>query len=196
MPTYKYGKQTETIDFEAFRQVMEKGKFVNGDRDRSFLAFLYWFGVRVSEAFERLKEDFIIDGENLVVNCPAKKKGKRETLKAPLNLPFIDLIVKQVQKTKDDRRVWNFGETTAWRIVKRALGEKYYPHFLRLNRAVHFLDDPTTTIPEMQAWFGWRDIDTINSYLGYSVRHLDRQASRLKNEVKLTKRVSDGDGVQ
>jgi hypothetical protein len=183
LPTYKHGKQTETIDFDSFKQVIEHGKFVQANRDQSFLAFLFWFGVRVSEAYDRVKEDFVIIGENLVVNCPAKKKGKRWILQAPVSLPFIDLVLKQVDITKKGRKVWNFKEITAWRIVKRAMGEKYYPHFFRLNRAVHFLDDPTTTIPEMQSWFGWRGINTINSYLGYSKRHLDKQSERLKKDV-------------
>ena len=43
---YKYGKQTTPIDFQTFSSIMENGKFVKPLRDKSFLAFLYWFGVR------------------------------------------------------------------------------------------------------------------------------------------------------
>lgn len=186
MPKYKHGKQTTTMDFETFKEAMEDRRcFVKGDLHRSFLAFLYWFGVRRSEALERVKEDFSIeDGRFLVINCPAKKHGRREILKAPLDLPFMDLICSQVETTKPGRRVWPFSGWTAWRVTKRVLGKRYYPHFLRLNRAVHFLDDATTTIPEMQAWFGWRQIKTIDSYLGYSKRHLEKQASRLRSEIE------------
>jgi len=185
---YKYGKQTTTIDFPTFQNIMKKGKFVKGNAHRSFLAFLYWFGVRKSEALERTKSDFRITDDFLIVKCPAKKRGRRKLLKAPLDLPYIELILKQVQRTRktksnSNRRVWNFSAPTAWRIVKRIL-PKHYPHFFRLNRAVHFLDDPTTTIPEMQAWFGWTQMKTINSYLGYSERHLDKQANRLRHEVE------------
>jgi site-specific recombinase XerD len=185
---YRYGKQTTTIDFPTFQNIMKKGEFVKGNTHRSFLAFLYWFGVRKSEALERTKSDFKVTDNFLVVKCPAKKRGRRKLLKAPLDLPYVDLILEQVQKTRKtkanpNRRVWNFSAPTAWRIVKRVL-PKHYPHFFRLNRAVHFLDDPTTTIPEMQAWFGWTQVKTINSYLGYSERHLDKQANRLRHEVK------------
>ncbi len=188
MPKYKHGKNTEPIEFSTFKEVMESKRFINPLHDRSFLSFLYWFGTRKSEAYERVKEDFTLTDTLLVVHCPAKKGGKRETLQAPIDLPYIDLIIQQMEDTKKTRsnpegRVWNINGLKAWRIIKRSLGEKYYPHFLRLNRAVHFLDDPTTTIPEMQSWFGWRKISTIDSYLGYSKRHLDKQSSRLKNEV-------------
>jgi len=179
---YKYGKQTAPISLSDFKKIMEKKKFVKSNYHRSYLAFLYWFGVRRSEAFERVKEDFTVNNGFLVVNCPAKKRGYRKTLKAPVDLPFLNLIIAQVQKTKRGR-VWKFSESTAYRIVKRVM-PRHYPHFFRLNRAVHFLDDPTTTVPEMQSWFGWRQVASINKYLGYSERHLDRQAERLRSETK------------
>ena len=116
MSKYKHGKQTTPIDFEDFKKIMDEGKFVRPSH-RSLLAFLYWTGVRQSEALERV-------------------------------MPH------------------------------------HYPHFFRLNRAVNFLNDPTTTTPEMLAWFGWRNIATINRYLGYSKRHLDKQAQRLRKELQ------------
>jgi site-specific recombinase XerD len=186
LPEYKHGKQTEPIMFSQFQEAMEKGYFVKPLRDKSLLAFLYWFGVRRTEAIDRVVSDFNVEDGFLIVRCPAKKRGRRKVLKAPTNLPYIHLILKQVEnaRKKGRRKVWDVCSTIAWYVVKRSMGEKYYPHFFRLNRAVNFLDDPTTTIPEMQAWFGWRTVDAINSYLGYSQRHLDKQASRLKNDLE------------
>jgi len=189
MPRYKHGKQTTTIDYATFKNIMQqRSKLTYPDLHGSFLAFIYWFGVRKSEALERTRDDFKVKDGILIVQCPAKKRGRRKILKAPIDLPFMDLILKQIEKTRrtkfnPNKRVWDFSSTTAWRIVKRVM-PKHYPHFFRLNRAVHFLDDPTTTIPEMQAWFGWTQVNTINSYLGFSERHLDKQASRLKKEVE------------
>lgn len=179
---YAEGKQTTTMDFDTFQKTMESIQFTNELRDKSFLAFLYWFGVRKSEAYERVPSDFKIENNMLVVNCPAKKGGIREILKAPLNLPYMDLILRKVASTPEEQRVWRLSSVSAWRIVKKAF-PKLYPHYFRLNRAVHFLDDPTTTIPEMQSWFGWRATKTIDSYLGYSERHLDKQATRLSKEI-------------
>ena len=79
MPRYKFGKQTKPIDFNVFNQAMKHGEFKNHSH-KSFLAFLYWFGVRKIEALERVKADFQFDGKLLIVDCPAKKGGEREPL--------------------------------------------------------------------------------------------------------------------
>lgn len=184
---YKYGKQTDPIDFKTFETVMEEGRFVYKRRDKSFLAFLYWFGVRRSEALERVKEDFEIRDNLLIVRAPAKKGGEREPLEVRIDFPYVDLILEQVQKTRrtisnPTRRVWNISGPTAWRIVKRVM-PKHYPHFFRLNRATKFLEDPTTTLPEMMAWFGWKAAKTVDPYIGYSRRHIRRQRERLAREL-------------
>lgn len=185
MPTYKDGKQTTPITFEEFQKVIEPVESLN---HKSFLAFLFLSGVRVSEAYERVKGDFKIINGDLVIHCPAKKHGIRQTLKLAVDMPYMPLIIEQINKTRKskdnpDARVWNISATTSWRIVKRVMPH-HYPHFLRLNRAVRFLDDPSTTIPEMQAWFGWTNIETINSYIGFAERHLDSQTKRLKRQFK------------
>ncbi len=131
---FKYGKQTTPIDFKKFREAMETGDFKKRSH-KSFLAFLFWFGVRKIEALERLKEDFTVKERVLVVNAPGKKSGKRDALlQLPLNLPYMDLIIDQVKQAKKRQRVWSFSRPTAWRIVKRALGKKYYPEYLRSGR--------------------------------------------------------------
>ncbi len=186
---YKHGKQTEPITLEQFKTIMEKGKFVKCHRlrDRSLLAFLYWYGVRSSEALERTREDFKTEDGLLIVNAPAKKGGQREALEIRVDLPYVNLIIKQVNKTRRTTKnpfghVWNMSQTTAWRVVKRVM-PKHYPHFFRLNRATRFLDDPTTTIPQMKAWFGWKSADTINSYIGHSRRHIKEMRAKLGNEL-------------
>lgn len=180
---YKHGKITTTIDFKTFDYAMKHGEFKK-HRHKSFLAFLYWLGVRVSEALERTKEDFKLVDNILIIDAPAKKGGKRLPLEIDSDLPYVDLIVEQWKKTRKGRRLWTFDPRTARRIVKRAMGEKYYPHFFRLNRVVHFLDDPKSTIPEMQAWFGWRSVKAIESYMGFSHRHIETQRRRLRREIE------------
>lgn len=187
VPKYKHGKMKKPIEFKRFKIAMNKGTFVKGDYHRSYLAFLYWFGIRRGEALAMKPNDFSVDKEKgiMIVNCPAMKGGEREPLECRLDLPYVVLILKEVLNAieKKRERVWMFSEVTAWSIVKRALGQKYYPHFLRLNRATHFLEDPTTTVPEMLAWFGWKHTKTISPYVGYSRRHIKKQSSRLEKEA-------------
>jgi len=170
---------------------MENGEFVKSKilSHKSFLAFLYWFGVRKAEALERTSEDFLIRDGLLIVDATPKKAGEREPLEVPANYPYVDLIVEKVRKTRrspenKEGRLWNFSPRTAINIVKRAMGDHYYPHFFRLNRATRFLEDPTTTLPEMKAWFGWKAAKTVDPYIGYSRRYIRKQRERLRRELR------------
>jgi integrase len=183
LPRYKHGKIRAPIEFQNFKDAMDNGFFIEPVRDKSFLAFLYWFGVRKSEALERTPEDFEVKDGLLIVDATPKKGGQREPLEVPIDYPYIDLVIQQIEKTEQKRRVWSFNARTAINIVKRAMGERYYPHFFRLNRATRFLEDPTTTLPEMKAWFGWKAAKTVDPYIGYSRRHIHRQRERLQMEL-------------
>lgn len=187
MPIYKYGKQTDTIDLEFLKERMEKkGVFVKPLRDKSFIALLYWCGVRKSEAYERVWEDFEITETDLIVDFHQRKKNGLEVppLEIPLDLPYVDLIVKKVVHTKQGKQVWSISGATAWRIVKRALGEKYYPHFLRLNRITRMFDDPTTTVPEAKSWTGIKTTKALDVYIGYSKRRMQKGKLRLRRELE------------
>lgn len=188
---YQHGKQTKAIDFETFKNGIESYKFPHPLRDRSYLAFLYWSGVRRSEAYERVKKDFELNNGVLKVTAPCKKHGERGgPLRIPANLPFVDLILKRVQKARrcyhpelktKDQFLWPISATTAWRIVKRPF-PKLYPHFFRLNRAVLFCQNPDTSSVDVRSWFGWQSEKTINFYMGVSERSMIRMEKRLKPE--------------
>ena len=189
MPRYKHGKITAPIDFKTFRESMENCRWRRqglnpGDipAHKSFMAFLYWFGVRKGEALDLARDNFSLKDGLLVVDVKAKKRGSREPLEVPRDYPFVDLIIKRISEVKEGR-VWSFSERTAINIVKRVMGDRFYPHFFRLNRATRFLEDPTTTLPEMKAWFGWRASSSVDPYIGYSRRHIRRQRKRLKREL-------------
>lgn len=183
LPKYKSGKQTEPIELNFMKEIIEKGIFKKQSH-KSFLAFLYLTGVRRSETLERIPKDFIKDSSFLTINFPPVKRGLPHTIKLSLDLPFVNLITEQIEKTKPNRKIWDLKRTTADNIVKRAMGQKYYPHFLRLNRNVHFLNDPTTTDPELQSWFGVKRVSSWKeSYMGYTQRHIDKQAERLKQQI-------------
>lgn len=188
---YKHGKITKAIDFETFQKGMDSDKFVKPLRDMSYLAFLYWVGVRRSEAYERLKEDFEVKSGVLFVDVPCKKHGKRGgPLRIPVDLPYVNLIIKKVEKTRlcfhpelkrKARFVWPISDSTAWRIIKRPF-PNLYPHFFRLNRAVLFCQDPETSSVDVRSWFGWKSDKTINYYMGVSERSMIRMGDRLKPE--------------
>ncbi len=183
LPKYKHGKQLETMSFKEWKEKMDKAK-VFRRWYKGLLAFLFYTGVRVSEATDRVKEDFKIEGDILIVNAPAKKHGQRSNLELPLELPFIDLVVKRVKRCRKQKKVFSISPRHANRLVKQVFGEKYYCHYFRLNRATLFLEDPETTIPEMKAWFGWKKMETISSYIGLSKRGIKAQSNRLRQEIQ------------
>ena len=166
---------------EEFWEIMEKGRFVKPRLHRAWLAFLYYVGCRKTEALLLTPKSFEIQGEELLVDVPPLKHGiERDVFRLDLNLPYVDVIVEQLQKTRKGRRVWPFDETTGWRIVKRAAGEKYYPHFFRLNRCVKFLNNKDLTLNEVRQWFAWKSLKTVDSYLGYSDRTMKKLSRTLE----------------
>ena len=181
MPRYKRGKQTEPIDFNTFDKAM-KGNSFRKPKHRSLLAFLYWFGVRRSEALERVKEDFKEEDEFLVVKVP--KKTRIRELKLPLKLPYVNLILNRVKKIKKGDKVWDISPSTVWRIVKRALGEKYYPHFLRVNRAKFFLGDPRSLPKDVKEWFGLESLRDVDRYIEGDKGNIDRLSSILGHGIE------------
>jgi len=180
MGKYKFGKQKKEMLKEEFYNIIEHGRFVKGLLHKSFLVFLYYIGCRKSEALELTKEKFRITQDYLFVDVSAKKHGiERSAFKLNRKLPYVWLILNQLEMTRPNRRVFPISPVTAWRIVKRVAPEKY-PHYFRLNRTVKFLNNPNVTLNEIRQWFAWKRMDTVNSYLGYSERAIGKLSEQLE----------------
>jgi hypothetical protein len=85
----------------------------------------------------------------------------------------------------------NIQSTKAWDLVKQILGEKYYPHFLRLNRITDLCSDPTTSISRLKSYTGIRSIDALDFYLGVSKKEqraatdfMDKQIRKQQPETQ------------
>jgi len=181
---YKHGKQTEKISFKEFSQRLETTAFADPPRDKSFLVLLCYLGCRIGELLLLEKEHVKRLNGELAFHLEIFKRGERKSpLRLTSDLPYIDLFLQYLRSIRAGKRVFPFSYTTGWRIVKRAFPIKY-PHYFRLNRATHFLDDPETTIPQMKAWFGWKRAETITDYIGYSDRYVDKGIERIKKEVE------------
>lgn len=183
---YLHGKQTETMNFEDFDKTLRSNKYLSLEY-QSFLTFLYLTGCRLNEVLSRNKRDFIIEDDLLVVTIPASKKGERDFLELELSWPYVsEFIVPYVESVRGkDKRVWQFTARTAQRLVKKIFGDKYYPHYFRLNAAVSFCRNPDTSIQNIKAWFGWKRIETINKYMGLARR--DVSEARKKRGVEFEK---------
>jgi len=185
MGKYKHGKQTDTMTFQQFDRALRSTKL--SLKYQSFLTFIYLAGCRLNEALSRQKKDFIIEDELLVIDIPASKKGEREFLEFELGWPYVkEFIIPYLEKVRGkDRTVWKFTPRTAQRLVKKVFGDKYYPHYFRLNAAVSFCRNPDSSIQDIKAWFGWKRIETINKYMGLARR--DVSEARKKRGLEFGK---------
>ena len=139
-----------------------------------------------------LKEDVEIEGSLLKITSdePLKHGERTNPLYAHLNKPGVYEIIEVWKETLDRRdRLFPIGKKLAWLLVTEStkkvdkrtgeVVEYYYPHYFRLNRATKFLNQPETTILEMQEWFGWTDPRTIKEYKGHAGETTKKMADRL-----------------
>jgi len=219
---YKYGKQTKATDLETFKAMIEKVDRIDLKKYdpltiKSFLALLYWSGLRKSEVhgakahkyvlpacsrhsepLEKitepisgiLKEDMWIKGETLFVQAVARKHGKREApLEFWLGFPFIDLIVEQWKRTEPNHRVWNIKEWDSWNIMKQ-IDKKKYLHFFRFNRITELCANPKLSVADICSWTGLTPT-TINEYMERGGRFIKRTAEAMKEQYVIVQ----GDSV-
>lgn len=188
---YKHGKQTGLMDFQEFKNRVEKAR-LNTEK-AAFIWLLYHAGCRKSEAYERTAKDCQVTGEHFTIDFGQRKKhGARvDPLKLPRAWAEIELLVKQYEKAaarkpsrkriffQEDKTTkskiikdqWLFPHiqsATAWRIVKDVLGKEFYPHYLRLNRLSEIGQDPESNIVRLKSYSGIKSIRTLESYLGTS----------------------------
>lgn len=204
---YKFGKQEELISFPQVLELVEKA-----DLSKSELAYfwlLYYTGVRKSEAYERTAEDFKITEDQVIVDFKRRKKGgaRVDPLKLPRSWPGVSLIVdcilkaregdsttknlfvyregKRVKEKTEARWVFpNIQSTHAWKIVKQVLGEKHYPHFLRLNRLSEIGAEPSANLIRLRSVSGIKSITSLREYLGTSEKEQEMAFSLMDKKIR------------
>jgi len=141
---------------------MKSGKFVK-PKHRGFVALLYYTGVRRGEALRALREQFRLEGNQIIFDVGKRLKHGIETpaLNIPLGAPYAMEIWKAVEKTKKGERVFPFSGRTAYNVVCRVFK---YPHHLRLSRITNFFSEGYT-IPEVRSWTGLT-LKALDYYVG------------------------------
>jgi len=95
MPIYKHGKQTSIMSFqEVKKKVLDTKLSIS---DEAFFWLLYYCGVRKSEGYERVAEDFEVNDTHLIVDFHERKKHGKTV--DPLELP----LHKVLEKAKNQR---------------------------------------------------------------------------------------------
>jgi len=162
---------------------------------KAYLVLLWHTGVRKSEAYERVKDDMQTTETHVIVNFHQRKKSGLEVppLKIPRHfygvneylMPYLSKPkrnrLKTIERYKRENRKqilvstkqnakWIFphiGRETARSIVKHVLGEKYYPHYLRLNKLSKVgKNRKRGTIMHLRAISGIKSLRALEAYLG------------------------------
>ena len=170
----------DTMEIEKFKVYIQKigekeesREFYN-KRKRAYLILLFWSGLRKSEIYDMIRQEFEIHPDRLRLKIIRKKKRKKEVgyLNLPRTMWGIDEAIEWItQVDKNNRLVFrendkpfNISSTTAWKYVKEMVDE-LYPHWFRANLVTDMANDPEMTIAKMRSWFGF-SYATIEHYLG------------------------------
>lgn len=131
----------------------------------SLASFLYIFGTRISEALARVREDFKMQDGNLVVKIdPILKRKDKASHELRANIektPFISHLLRRIQGTPRDQRLWTISRQQAWAVLHE---HGYKTHTFRHTR-INRLIEHQPTVWELQDFMGWKDPRTSMNYL-------------------------------
>ena len=210
MPHYKAGKQIKLLEFSDIQIKVNKSTQDLSLESLAFFWILYYTGCRKSEAYERLVSDCTLTKTNFILDFHKRKKGSSEVppLKIPLWFPGMDLVCEQLEKarsksgrkrklfektvkgirsTEYKRGNWLFPHVQSrWAqiIVKKILGPKYYPHFLRLNRITEICSDATSNLTRIKSFTGIKTIKVIEDYMGVREKEQDASMDYIAKQIK------------
>ena len=160
---YKEGKILQSITPEQFEAALQH-PYNQALEYQAFIIQLYYTGARVSEQIRPLKESYQVTDKIVYWDVGKRLKHGKHTKPLPLSrdLPHLQLLVDQVERTKKGKRVFNFHRSTAWRHVSRSgLG---YNHLARLSAMTAFLKSGWS-VAQVVNWFGV-SVQTVNAYIG------------------------------
>ena len=111
-----------------------------------------------------------IESARLMKPCKKQLFYQLETEKTRTTAKGNTVTVKQrISKTVKARWLFpNIGSTRSWELVKRVLGENYYPHYLRLRKLSSIGKNPKTrSLVHIKAVSGLKSVRAIEAYLGF-----------------------------
>ena len=140
--------------------INQKIEQVSNHQYKMLLVFLWYSGVRITEAISLRKQD--IDFEHYVMSLRWLKSRKYITRNTPLHPQLRDILQLYVATLKAEDRVFPITRQRAWQITKQYLNGS--PHQLRHSFAVNWLrcDGDIVTLHRV---LGHSKIQTTMEYL-------------------------------
>jgi integrase len=134
---------------------------------KALVLYLYYYGVRISEALKVSRRDFNVfrrgKREYLQVSSATLKNPTHENriLYVPLNAPYLDTLLNYMDKRKD--HIWDY--TRQWSRVKiQQYMPEASPHAFRHNRLNEFAQAGETAYA-LKSWAGWSDTRPGEAYV-------------------------------
>jgi hypothetical protein len=185
-------KFDETMSFSEFKSLLNQNAPVYDNDEvmmkRAYFILHYWTPLRKSEILERVRRDFKVKREFLVINLYRKKKhygpnAKPEPYYLLLELPLVDEVVEWIKKFKSNEHPFNITPLKAWYWAKETFDGRY-PHYFRfdyITKAVENAEDARTILSELLDDTRM-DITTVTGYVMASSKH---RAAISKRELEL-----------
>jgi integrase len=176
-------KFEEVLPHREFKLLLNKNLSKDEDDEevmmnRAYCILQYWTPLRKSELLERLRKDFKVKEDCLVITLYRKKKhyapnAKPEPCNLLLSLPYVDEVVEYLESFKANEKVFaKLTPTKAWGLTKKVFEDRY-PHFFRYNfitKAVRNAENARTIIAELLDDTRM-DVSTVTGYVMASPKH-------------------------
>lgn len=150
---------------EKERQALENATLTLPLDEQLFCQTMIWTGCRISEALSLTRNNIALEEQMIVVRT--LKKGDRIVMRS-IPLP-PDLAAALVQYSKGTGRLWPWGRTRAWKVVKRAMakagitGVRATPRAIRHTFAVRAVQHEVP-ITLVQRWLGHSKLTSTAIY--------------------------------
>lgn len=149
------------------RQRFMKAAAEMPEAERLFCITLVWTGCRISEALALTGNRVSLD-EQMIAIVSLKKRGKMHVRQVPIPGEFADELSRFGVGL--DGRLWPWGRTKAWQLVKSVMndvglvGQQATPRALRHTFGVHAIQSGVP-VHLVQRWLGHSQVSTTAIYL-------------------------------
>jgi integrase len=173
--------QDDPISFDEVKAMIE----ASDPELKSFIAFLYLTGCRISEALQVRAEDIWEEEDKINIRIPVLKTeyAGKHIVKIAKSAPFMSLILEKKAQKQIGERIWNFSQNLKsarviiWRKLK-ALNPRIYPHLFRHTRLTK-LAEKGATASQLQVWAGWKSIKMADIYVRRTPRMIEDLADKV-----------------
>lgn len=173
--------------WDGWDSIMQKINMISRERDRDLLALLFLTGARVEEAVRYRAENFVDEGDKILVRGAPLVKNRKLDARWDYYIektePPVPRLLARVGRVREGYlfpsrlgKRPHLSRQYVWRFIKSELG--LYPHWFRAQRAFCLTWFHNLDFEELRAWFTWLDPNTPQHYVRPSPRRTAQKFRR------------------